>query len=86
MAKDNVNFEFRLKKTDETKNYLSGEIKPNALVSRKHKKNCTTLNYVAHLLILTCPVAGCFNFCICFISWHSRRYYNFCSRVNINLH
>ena len=30
--------EFRLKKMDETKNYLLEEIKQNELMSRKHKK------------------------------------------------
>ena len=33
------------------------------LISKKHKKICTTLNYIEYLLILTAAVAGCvFNF------------------------
>ena len=32
--------EFRLKKVDETRNYLTEEIKHNDLMSEKHKKIC----------------------------------------------
>ena len=38
--------EFRVKNIDEVGNYLLEEIKQNALMSRKHKKVCTTLNYI----------------------------------------
>ena len=38
--------EFKLKDIDETINYFLEEIKQNVLMSRKHKKVCTTLNYV----------------------------------------
>ena len=51
--------EFRLKKIDETKNYLLDEIKHRALMSEKHMKTCKYLNYVEHLLILASTVAGC---------------------------
>ena len=51
--------EFRLRKTDETKNYLLDEIKHNDLVSGKYKKTCKYLNYVEHLLILLSTVSGC---------------------------
>ena len=50
---------FRLKNIDETKNYLFEEIEQNELMSRKHKKFCTTLNYTEHFLILTSVIAGC---------------------------
>ena len=35
---ESINQEFRLKKTDEIKNYLIEEINQNALMSKKHKK------------------------------------------------
>ena len=41
------------------KNYLTEKIKQNELVSKKHKKTCTTLNYLEHLLILASTVAWC---------------------------
>ena len=58
MAKENVSFEFRLNKIEETKSCLSEEIEHTELMSKKHKKICTTLNYVEHLNILTSPVTG----------------------------
>ena len=44
--------EFTLKTIDETRNYFLEEIKQNELMSKKHKKVCTTLNYIEHFLIL----------------------------------
>ena len=41
------------------KNYLTEKIKQNELVSKKHKKTCTTLNYLEHLLILASTVTWC---------------------------
>ena len=46
MAEENISQEFRLKNIDERGNYLIEEIKENELMSRKHKKVCTTLNYI----------------------------------------
>ena len=43
---------FRLKNIDERRNYFVEEIKQNELMSRKHKKVCTTLKYIEHFLIL----------------------------------
>ena len=52
--------EFRLKNSiNETKNYFLEEIKQNELMSRKHKKVCTTLNYIEHFLILASTITGC---------------------------
>ena len=51
--------EFRLKNIDETRNYLLEEIKQNELLSRNHKKICTTLNYIEHFLNLASTIAGC---------------------------
>ena len=37
--------ECRLKHVDETRNYFLDDIKQNELMSKKHKKDCATLNY-----------------------------------------
>ena len=44
--------EFRLKQTDETRNYLLEEVNHNDLISEKYKKTCKYLSYVEHLFIL----------------------------------
>ena len=44
MPEENVNQEFRLKKMDEMRNYLTEEINPNELTSKKHKIVCRVLN------------------------------------------
>ena len=59
MVKENINQEFRSKNIDETRNYFLEEIEQNELVSREHKKICTTLNYMEHFLILASPITGC---------------------------
>ena len=51
--------EFRLKNIDETINYFLEEIKQNKLMSRKHRKVCTTLNYIEQLLILASTITRC---------------------------
>ena len=48
-----------MKNIDETKNYFLKEIKQKELMSRKHKKVCTTLNYIEHFLILASAITGC---------------------------
>ena len=50
---------FRLRKNDETSNYLLDEIKHNYLMSEKYKKTSKYLNYVEKLLILASAVTGC---------------------------
>ena len=50
---------FRLKNIDETRNYFLEEKEQNELMSRKHKKVCTTLNYFEHFLVLTTTITGC---------------------------
>ena len=52
MVEENISQEFRLKDIDETKIYLIEEINWNELISKKHKKVCTTLNCIEHFLIL----------------------------------
>ena len=46
IAEENISQEFRLKNTDETINYLIEERDWNELISKKHKKVCTYLNYI----------------------------------------
>ena len=59
MAEKNVSQEFRLKNIDETRNYFLEEIKQNELMSKKHKKVCTNLNYIVPFLILASTITGC---------------------------
>ena len=50
--------EFRLKNIDDTRNYFLEQIGQNELMSRKHKKVCTTLNYIEHFFILASAITG----------------------------
>ena len=59
MVEENISQEFRLKDIDRTRNYLIEEINRNELISKKHKKICTTPNYTEHFLILGSAVTGC---------------------------
>ena len=63
MIEENISQEFRLKNTDETKNYFLEEMEQNELMSKKHKKFCTTLNYIEHFLILASTSQIFYNFC-----------------------
>ena len=56
---EEASLEFRLRKIDETRNYLLDEIKDNNLMSEKYKKTCKYLNYVENLLTLASTVTGC---------------------------
>ena len=47
-----------LKNVDGTRNYLIEEINRNELMSKKHKKVCTTLYYIEHF-ILASTNTGC---------------------------
>ena len=51
---DEASVELRLRKIDETRNYVLDEIKhkQNSQMSKKYKNTCKYLNYVEHLLIL----------------------------------
>ena len=51
MAEEAI-LEFRLRKIDQTRDYLLEEIKHNKLLSEKYKKACKYLNHVENLLIL----------------------------------
>ena len=46
IVEENISQDFRLKDIDEIRNYFLEEINQNELMSRKHKKVCTTLNYL----------------------------------------
>ena len=59
MTVEKIVHEFRLKNIDETRNYLIEEINRNELMSKKHKKVCTILNYIEHVLILGYTITGC---------------------------
>ena len=58
MAEENISQEFRLKNIYETKNYLIEEINRNELMNKKHKKVCTTLNYIEHFIILASTITN----------------------------
>ena len=59
MVEKNIRQEFRLKNIDETRYCFIEEININELMSTKHKRVCTTLNYVEHLLFLPFAFSGC---------------------------
>ena len=59
MAEENISQEFRLKNIDQTRNYLIEETNENELMSKKHKKFCTTLNYFEQFVILGSTITGC---------------------------
>ena len=44
---------------NETRNYFIKQIEQNELMSEKHKKVCTTLDYIKHFLILASTVTRC---------------------------
>ena len=58
MAEENIRQEFRLKNIDETRNYFLEEKEQNELISRKHIKVCTTINYIDHFPILASTITG----------------------------
>ena len=62
MVEENISQEFRLKDIDETKIYLIEEVNWNELISKKHKKVCTTLNCIEHFLILGSQILHVFQF------------------------
>ena len=59
MVEGNISQEFKFTNIDETINHFVKEIQRNELISKKHKKVCTTLNYIEHLLILASAISGC---------------------------
>ena len=59
MTEKNKSQGFKLKNIDETRNYLIEEMNRNELMSKKHKKICTTLYYIEHFLILGSAITVC---------------------------
>ena len=59
MVEQNISQEFRFKNIYEIRNYFLEEIEQNELMSRKHKKVCTTLSYIEHFLISASAIIGC---------------------------
>ena len=57
-GEENISQEFRLKNIDKTRKYLIEEINQSKLISKKHKKVCTTLNWIEHFLILVSTITG----------------------------
>ena len=51
MEQENISQEFILKNIDKARNFFLEEIKQNELTRRKHKKVCTTLNYIEHFTL-----------------------------------
>ena len=56
MAEENISQKCKLKNINETRNYFLEGIKQNKLLSRKHKKVCTTVNYIENFLILASKI------------------------------
>ena len=54
MPEESISQAFRLK----ARNYFAEEIKQNELMSKKHKKIFTTLNYIKHFLIWSSYITG----------------------------
>ena len=63
MEKGNLSPDFRMKKVDETRNYLLEKVKNNDLMSKKRKKR-KTLNYFEHFLVLFVLSVNVFQFLI----------------------
>ena len=59
MCEENIRQECRMKNLDATRTYIIEEINRNELMSKKHKKVYTTLNYIEHFLILASTITGC---------------------------
>ena len=57
-GEENISQEFRLKNIDKTRKYLIEEINQSKLIRKKHKKVCTTLNWIEHFLILVSTITG----------------------------
>ena len=58
MVEENRSPKFRLRNINDTTNYFLEEIKHNELMSRKDKKESTTLNYI-HFLFLISAIKEC---------------------------
>ena len=59
MVEENISQELGLKNIDKTRNYFVQERDQNELMGNKHKKVCTTPNYIEHFLTLVFAVTVC---------------------------
>ena len=62
MPEENMSQEFRLKDIDvidEIRNYLIEEMNQNELMSKKHNKVSSVLNYIDYWFIVICTITGC---------------------------
>ena len=59
MVEENISQEFRLKNIGDTRSYFLEQIQQNELMSRKHEKVFTILNYIVHVLTLASTITGC---------------------------
>ena len=81
MSEGNINQEFRLKNIDKTRNYFVNKIESELMI-QKHRKVCTTLNYIEHLLILASAVIRCISISsFCFFTWYCYRKCEFCNWI-----
>ena len=78
MTEENISQGFRLKNIDEIRKDFIEEKGQNELMSNKHKKVGTTLNYI-YFSFYSCWVY--LHFCFCFFSQYSYRSYEFCNRI-----
>ena len=58
MVEGTICQEFRLKNIDEKRNYFLEEIKQYELMSKRHKKVCTNLNYIEQSYLAS-TITGC---------------------------
>ena len=79
--KKNLSQECRLENIDETINNFNEEIEQNELMSSKHQKVCTTLNYIEHFLFYLLKLLDQFLFLLFFFTRHSYRNYEFCKKI-----
>ena len=84
MIKRNISQEFRSKNVDKTRNYFLEEIDQNELISNKHKKVCGLYNSKLYWTLSYFSLSSYwmyFNFCFCFLTWYSYKYYKLCNRI-----
>ena len=67
MPEENIHQEFRLKYLEEITNFFIKKLNQNELMSKKHEKVSTTLNYVKKYFNF-CGYWICFNFCFYFFT------------------
>ena len=56
---EKTSLNFRLRKIDETRNYLLDKTNHNDLMGEKYKKRCKHFNYAENLLILSLAITAC---------------------------